>query len=119
MPKNTHEQAVSERSKTESQVTGSNNFILHKDFTADELKNISDASKNWSVTPPSVNLVVESRPSLIEKFTVENSGLKVYADMSNIFITPVVLPVRSEIISDDAFRIIRIEPNNITVSMNE
>ena len=84
-----------------------------------ELKNISDASKNWSVTPPSVNLVVEGRPSLIEKFTVENSGLKVYVDMSNIFITPVVLPVRSEIISEDAFKITRIEPNNITVNMNE
>ncbi len=84
-----------------------------------ELKNISDASKNWSVTPPSVNLVVEGRPSLIEKFTVENSGLKVYVDMSNIFITPVVLPVRSEIISEDAFKITRIEPSNITVNMNE
>ena len=69
---NTHEQAVSERSKTESQVTGSNNFILHKDFTADELKNISETLENNSIYDTAAEKVAgaevsaEASPSALE-----------------------------------------------------
>lgn len=67
-------------------------------------------------TPPNVAVTVEGRPSLIETFDAEDSGLKAYVDMSNIFMTPVTLPVRTEIISGDSFRVSRVEPQNITVN---
>lgn len=70
-------------------------------------------------TPPNVSVTVEGRPSLIENFDAESVGLKVFVDMSNIFMTPVTLPVRTEMISGDAFRISRTEPQNITVNTIE
>ena len=79
-----------------------------------ELKN-SDASVKWRVNPEHVSVVIEGRPSLIEKLTPENSELKAFADMSNIFMTPVILPVRTEINSSDVFKVVRVEPQNVTV----
>ena len=45
--------------------------------------------------------------------------LKAFADMSNIFMTPVTLPVRTEILSGDSFRVVRVEPPNVTVNSLE
>ena len=69
----------------------------------------------WSCAPSSVTVTVEGRPSMIENFDAERSGLKAYVDMTNIFMTPVTLPVKTEITSED-FRVVRTEPQNITIS---
>ena len=69
----------------------------------------------WSCAPSSVTVTVEGRPSMIENFDAEKAGLKAYADMTNIFMTPVTLPVKTEIESGD-FRVVRTEPQNVTIS---
>ena len=80
-----------------------------------ELRGTSD-NQNYTCNPSGVTVTVEGRPSLIETFDPDKAGMKVYADMSNIFMTPVTLPVRTEIASGDLFRITGIEPQNVTVN---
>lgn len=77
----------------------------------------NDKPGNWTCSPQTVTVTLEGRPSFIKKFDAEKSGLKVYADMTNIFMTPVILPVKTEIISGDMFRISRVDPANITVNV--
>ncbi|MBQ6970766.1 MAG: hypothetical protein IJP86_00235 [Synergistaceae bacterium] len=76
----------------------------------------SENALEWSSAPANVTVTVEGRPSLIERFDAETAGLKAYADASNIFMTPVTLPVKAEVKSEDLFRIVRIEPLNVTVN---
>ena len=76
----------------------------------------TDEPQNWQCSPSSVTVTVEGKPSLIEGLDPDTAGLKVYADMTNIFMTPVTLPLRTEILSADLFRIVRTEPQNITVN---
>ena len=80
-----------------------------------ELRGTSE-NQNYTCSPSGVSVTIEGRPSLIESFNPDEAGLKAYADMSNIFMTPVTLPVRTEIASGDLFRITRVEPQNITVN---
>ena len=75
--------------------------------------------KNWVCSPPHVSVSIEGKPSMIGNLDEDNVKLTVYADMSNIFMTPVTLPLRAEITSGDALRIVRIEPQNITVNSLE
>lgn len=77
-----------------------------------ELRGV-ETGQNWICSPANVSVTVEGRPSLIENFAAE---LKAYVDMSNIFMAPVTLPVRTELISSDVFRVIRVEPANVTVN---
>ena len=76
----------------------------------------TDTPHNWQCNPSSVTVTVEGRPSLIERLDTDSAGLKVFADMTDIFMTPVTLPVRMEMSSADLFRVVRIEPQNITVN---
>ena len=71
---------------------------------------------NWQCSPSGVTVTVEGKPSVIESLDPKKAGLKVFVDMTNIFMTPVTLPVRTEITSQDSFRIVRVEPQNITVN---
>ena len=66
-----------------------------------------------------MSVSIEGKPSMIGNLDEDNVKLTVYADMSNIFMTPVTLPLRAEITSGDALRIVRIEPQNITVNSLE
>ena len=79
----------------------------------------ADPLGSWSATPATVTVTVEAKPSLIESFDPDAAGLKAYADLSNIFMTPVTIPVITELSSDDIFKVIRIEPANITVNSND
>lgn len=74
---------------------------------------------NWVCSPAYVSLSIEGRPSLIGKFDAKNVKVSAYVDLSNIFMTPVTLPVRAEITSSDDFRVVRIEPQNVTVNSLE
>ncbi len=73
---------------------------------------------NWVSIPPNVNMSVEGKPSLIGSLPsdAEAAGIKAYVDMSNIFMSPVTLPVHGEVVSGDGLRITRIEPANVTVN---
>ena len=79
----------------------------------------TEQPQNWVCSPAAVSVTVEGRPSLVESFDVEAVRLKAFADMSNIFMTPVTLPVRTEILSGDSFRVVRVEPPNVTVNSLE
>ena len=76
----------------------------------------TDTPQNWISIPPHVSVSIEGRPSLIEKFDPENVKISAYVDMSNIFMSPVTLPVKTEIVSGDSFRVTRIDPANVTVN---
>ena len=76
----------------------------------------TDSPKEWLCSPQNVSVTIDGRPSLIEGFDASPAEVRAYVDMSNIFMTPVTLPVRAEIVSDDSFRVIRIEPQNVTVN---
>lgn len=80
-----------------------------------ELRN-SDKSRVWSSSPASVTVTVEARPSMIERFDTEKAGLRAYADLSNIFMTPVTIPVMTELVSSDIFTVVRVEPANVIVN---
>ena len=79
----------------------------------------ADTSLNWVCSPATVSLAIEGRPSLVSEFDPETAGLKAYADMSNIFMQSVTLPVRTEMLSSDKFRVVRIEPQNVIVNSLE
>ena len=87
----------------------------------------ADNSQNFLIEPQTVSITVEGVPSKIESFSLQDYGLKLFVDMSNIFMTPVALPVRTDRISSDLinsndnfsndnFKIIRIEPQNVTIN---
>ena len=73
----------------------------------------TDAPQDWASSPANVSVAVEGRPSLIESANIE---VKAYVDMSNIFMAPVTLPVKAEVVSGDAFKVTRVEPQNVTVN---
>ena len=83
-----------------------------------ELRGIAGPNE-WACSPSAVTVVLEGRPSLIKEFDADKAGLKAFADMTNIFMAPVTLPVRTEIISGDMFRISRVEPQNVTVNSGQ
>ena len=81
-----------------------------------ELRNV-DPSQNWEANPSNVSITIEGRPSVIAKISRENLNIKAYADMTNIFMAPVILPVKTEIISSDyILKVTKIEPQNITIN---
>ena len=73
-------------------------------------------NEKYVCNPVRVSVTIEGRPSLIEAFEPGDNTIRAYADMSNIFMTPVTLPVRTEIISGDVFRVTKVEPQNVTVN---
>ena len=75
-------------------------------------------NESYTCSPSGVSVTIEGRPSLIEAFEPDGNKIKAFADMSNIFMTPVTLPVRTEIASADVFRVTRIEPQNVTVNVS-
>ncbi len=79
----------------------------------------AETPQNWVCSPANVSVTIEGRPSLIESFNPESADLRAYADMSNIFMAPVTLPVRTEILSGDNFRVVRVDPQNVTVNSLE
>ena len=56
---------------------------------------------------------------MIAGFDADSAKLTAYVDMNNIFMTPVTLPVVTEMLSSDLFRVIRVEPQSVTVNLNE
>ena len=80
----------------------------------------ADVSQNWEAAPSNVSITIEGRPSLIAKLSREDVDIKAYVDMTNIFMAPITLPVKAEIVSNDyAFRVTKIEPQNITINISE
>lgn len=79
---------------------------------------VRGSDKSWMVNPASVAVTLEGVPSKIEDLSVGDVGLRAWADLSNIFVTPVVLPVRAELASDD-FKVVKIEPSTVTVNAAE
>ena len=100
------------------------NFQLGETRAERKLTNIpveirgSSESDKYTCSPLRISVTIEGRPSLIEAFEPGGNTIRAYADMSNIFMTPVTLPVRTEIISEDVFRVTRIEPQNVTVNVS-
>ena len=79
---------------------------------------VRGSDKSWTVNPASVAVTLEGVPSKIENLSVGDVGLRAWADLSNIFVTPVMLPVRAELASDD-FKVVKIEPSTVTVNAAE
>ena len=79
----------------------------------------TETPQDYVSVPASVTVTIEGRPSKIEGFDAENIGVRAYVDMTNIFMAPVTLPVRAEILSGDAYSVNRVEPQNVTVNILE
>ena len=71
--------------------------------------------ERWMCDPASVTVTIEGAPSRIESVTAEDIGLNAWVDISNIFVSPVTLPVRTEMKSE-GFGVSKIEPATVTVS---
>ncbi|MDR1623267.1 MAG: hypothetical protein LBS00_12950 [Synergistaceae bacterium] len=69
----------------------------------------------WLVSPAVADVTVEASPSRMETFNLEELGLRVFVDLSNIFLRKTTLPVRVTFVSDD-FKIVKIDPPTVTVS---
>ena len=80
----------------------------------------TDIPDNWLSSPSTISVTIEGKPSLIEKISNDDIKIRGTIDMSNIFMTPVTLPVKAEIITSgdtvSPFRITKIEPQNLTVN---
>ena len=75
----------------------------------------TDTPQEWAASPSTVSVTIEGRPSLIANLTSDDI-VKAYVDMSNIFMAPVTLPVKAEIVSGNDFRVTRVEPQNVTIN---
>lgn len=84
-----------------------------------ELRELSTPPEEWECNPKTVSVTIEGKPSLIANFPEGEVIVKAYVDMTNIFMAPVTLPVRAEIISGDAFKVTRISPANVTINETE
>ena len=83
-------------------------------------ENLSQVNNLINKNPEFVSVNVEGLPSVIENLTRENSGIRAYADLANIFITPVTLPVVTEINNASAdLKIIRVDPPAVTISISD
>jgi YbbR domain-containing protein len=71
--------------------------------------------KKWAVEPGVVDVTLEASPSRMADSDPASLGLKVFVDMSNIFLPRTVLPVRAVVSADD-FRVVKIEPPTVTVT---
>ena len=71
--------------------------------------------RKWSVEPGVVDVTLEAPPSHMADSDPESLGLKVFVDMSNIFLHRTVLPVRAVVSADD-FKIVKIDPPTVTVT---
>ena len=69
----------------------------------------------WAVSPAAVDVTIEASPSRMETVDIESLELRVFVDVSNIFLRQAILPVRAEVVSD-GFRVVKIEPSTVTVS---
>jgi YbbR domain-containing protein len=74
--------------------------------------------KKWAVSPAVVDVTVEASPSRIEMFDPEAAGLRVFVDISNIFLSRTTLPVRTVLVSDD-FKVVKIDPSTVAVNVVE
>jgi YbbR domain-containing protein len=75
-----------------------------------------NGKRKWVVEPGVVEVTLEAPPSRIAVSDPESLGLKVFVDMSNIFLRRTVLPVRA-VASADNFKIVKIEPPTVTVAL--
>lgn len=73
-------------------------------------------SQKFMTAPAGVSVTVEGRPSAIANLSGEEIRINAYVDMTNIFMTPVTLPVKAEVVSNDLFRVTRVDPQNITIN---
>ena len=73
------------------------------------------ADPSWTCSPSFASVTIDGAPSRIEGTSQAGVGLKAWVDLSNIFVTPVTLPVRAAIVSKD-FSISKIEPATVTVN---
>jgi YbbR domain-containing protein len=89
---------------------------LTKNSTEDE--GTESSGRKWVVEPGVVEVTLEASPSrMAAASALESLGLKVFVDMSNIFLRRTVLPVRAAVASADDFRIVKIDPPTVTVSL--
>ena len=72
--------------------------------------------ENWICAPSAVSVILEGRPSVIADTEALLPLVKAYADLTDIYMTPVILPVRGEV-SSDSVRVVRVEPPNATLNM--
>ncbi|MBR1671305.1 MAG: hypothetical protein IJ702_00055 [Fretibacterium sp.] len=79
---------------------------------------VRGTARGWTVNPPSVTVTVEGSPSKIESVAAGDIGLRAWADLSNIFVTPVTLPVRTELASGD-FSVVKTDPPTVTFNAAE
>jgi YbbR domain-containing protein len=75
------------------------------------------AEEKRTVSPPTADVTVEASPSRMETIDLEALGLKVFVDLSNIFLRRTTLPVRA--VTSGDFKIIKIDPSTVTVSTVE
>jgi YbbR domain-containing protein len=75
----------------------------------------AQSKKKWAVEPGVVDVTLEASPSRMADSAPESLGLKVFVDMSNIFLHKTVLPVRAVVSADD-FKIVKIDPPTVTVT---
>jgi YbbR domain-containing protein len=74
--------------------------------------------KKWNLSPATTDVTVEALPSRMDMFDPEALGLKVFVDLSDIFLRKTTLPVRAVFASGD-FRVIKVDPSMVTVSAVE
>ncbi len=77
---------------------------------------LSGSSQLWFANPAAVNVTIAGRPSHIAALSADKTGaIRAYVDLSNIYMSPVSLPVKAEVLSADNLHVIRIEPQTVTV----
>ena len=74
--------------------------------------------RRWRVSPPAVTVTLEGPPSRMGKLSEESVGLRVWADLSSIYVTPATLPVRTAVASGE-FRVVKVDPPTVTIDAAE
>jgi YbbR domain-containing protein len=87
---------------------------VYEGLTADEGAAAGGVRRKWTVEPGVVDVTLEAPPSRMAASDPEELGLRVFVDMSNIFLRRTVLPVRA-VVSADGFEVVKIDPPTVTV----
>lgn len=74
--------------------------------------------QHWAIAPPSVAVTIQGPPSKIRDTGPGGEGLKAWVDLTNIFVAPVTLPVRTDVIAGD-IEVVKVDPPTVTADMSE
>ena len=92
--------------------------LVNRPIVVEGLDAGNGKGKKWILSPAVANVTVEASPSYMETLDSGAFELKVFIDVSNIFLQSTTLPVRA-VSSTQNIRVVKVNPSTVTVNTVE